>query len=40
MRPSAVASWRPQWTTVPIARSGPEVSKAARTMFTLSSAVV
>jgi FMN-dependent NADH-azoreductase len=40
MRPSAVASCRPQWITVPMARSGPLLQEAARTMLTLSSAVV
>lgn len=40
MRPSAVANWRPQWTTVPMARSGPVLCEAARTMLRLSSAVV
>ena len=40
MRPSAVASCLPQWMTVPMARSGPVLCEAARTMLMLSSAVV
>ena len=39
-RASAVASWRPAWMTLPMARTRCTLGVMARTMFTPSSAVV
>ena len=39
-RASAVASWRPAWMTLPMARTRCTLGLMARTMFTPSSAVV